>query len=236
MTIGEDAPSSSSPPGPRRTGAEVYERLKQDILTFNFRPGERLVELELCDRYEVSRTPVREALRRLEDDGLVIARDKGGRVVKGLDISDYEDVYAVRRILEVYAVQTLSARADQIDIEALENDWREGYPADTTPLDGSFVVPDERFHLGLAKATQNAYLVESLERVHDRLRTIRSVDFTVRERLIVSAAQHIAITEAIRAGDSDTAVRLMEAHIQQSKDEIRSIMLRILSRAYSGRS
>ena len=236
MTIGEDAPSSSSPPGPRRTGAEVYERLKQDILTFNFRPGERLVELELCDRYEVSRTPVREALRRLEDDGLVIARDKGGRVVKGLDISDYEDVYAVRRILEVYAVQTLSARADQIDIEALENDWREGYPADTTPLDGSFVVPDERFHLGLAKATQNAYLVESLERVHDRLRTIRSVDFTVRERLIVSAAQHIAITEAIRAGDSDTAVRLMEAHIEQSKDEIRSIMLRILSRAYSGRS
>jgi DNA-binding GntR family transcriptional regulator len=236
VTIGEDAPSSSSPPGPRRTGAEVYERLKQDILTFNFRPGERLVELELCDRYEVSRTPVREALRRLEDDGLVIARDKGGRVVKGLDISDYEDVYAVRRILEVYAVQTLSARADQIDIEALENDWREGYPADTTPLDGSFVVPDERFHLGLAKATQNAYLVESLERVHDRLRTIRSVDFTVRERLIVSAAQHIAITEAIRAGDSDTAVRLMEAHIQQSKDEIRSIMLRILSRAYSGRS
>ena len=236
MTIGEDAPSSSSPPGPRRTGAEVYERLKQDILTFNFRPGERLVELELCDRYEVSRTPVREALRRLEDEGLVVARDKGGRVVKGLDISDYEDVYAVRRILEVYAVQTLSARADQIDIEALENDWREGYPTDTTPLDGSFVVPDERFHLGLAKATQNAYLVESLERVHDRLRTIRSVGFTVRERLIVSAAQHIAITEAIRAGDSDTAVRLMEAHIEQSKDEIRSIVLRILSRAYSRRS
>jgi len=58
----------------------------------------------------------------------------------------------------------------------------------------------------------------------------------VRERLIVSAAQHIAITEAIRAGDSDTAVRLMEAHIEQSKDGIRSIMLRILSRAYSGRS
>jgi DNA-binding GntR family transcriptional regulator len=236
VTIGEDAPSSSSPAGPRRTGAEVYERLKQDILTFNFRPGERLVELELCDRYEVSRTPVREALRRLEDEGLVIARDKGGRVVKGLDISDYEDVYAVRRILEVHAVQTLSARADQIDIEALENDWREGYPADTTPLDGSFVVPDERFHLGLARATQNAYLVESLERVHDRLRTIRSVVFTVRERLIVSAAQHIAITEAIRAGDSDTAVRLMEAHIEQSKDGIRSIMLRLLSRAYSGRS
>jgi DNA-binding GntR family transcriptional regulator len=90
-----DGDSSAHAPA-RRAGAEIYERLKQDILTFEFRPGERLVELELCDRYEVSRTPVREALRRLEDDGLVVARDKGGRIVKGLDISDYEDVYAVR--------------------------------------------------------------------------------------------------------------------------------------------
>jgi DNA-binding GntR family transcriptional regulator len=237
VTAGGKAPGPiNHGTGRRAAGAEIYERLKRDILTFNFRPGERLVELELCDRYEVSRTPVREALRRLEDDGLVIARDRGGRVVKGHDISDYEDVYAIRSVLEVYAVRQLSERASQLDIDALENDWRAGYPAETTPLDGSFVVADERFHLGLAKATGNAYLVESLERVHDRLRTIRSVDFTVRERLIVSAQQHIAITEAIRAGDSDQAAALMEAHIAQSKDEIRSIMLRILSRAYSGRS
>jgi len=82
VTIGEDAPSSSSPAGPRRTGAEVYERLKQDILTFNFLPGERLVELELCDRYEVSRTPVREGLRRLEDDGRR-AQCQGSRSTRG---------------------------------------------------------------------------------------------------------------------------------------------------------
>lgn len=221
--------------GRRAAGAEIYERLKQDILTFNFRPGERLVELELCERYEVSRTPVREALRRLEDDGLVVARDKGGRVVKGLDISDYEDVYAVRAVLEVYAIRLLGQRPDDLDIDALETNWREGYDAETAPLDGSFVIADERFHLGLAQATGNAYLVESLERVHDRLRTIRSFDFTVRERLIVSAEQHVAIIEAIRSGETDRAAALMEAHIAQSKDEIRNIMLRILSRAYGGR-
>ena len=221
----------------RRAGAEIYERLKQDILTFDFRPGERLVELELCDRYQVSRTPVREALRRLEDDGLVVARDKGGRIVKGLDVSDYEDVYAVRAVLETYIVSELAERDGELgDIDELQYGWQEGYSAQTAPLDGSYVIPDERFHLSLARATGNAYLLESMERVHDRLHTIRAFDFTVRERLIVSEAQHIAIGEAIRAGDRAQAAVLMAQHINQSKDEIRSIMLRILSQAYSGRA
>jgi len=231
-----DGDASAHAPA-RRTGAEIYERLKQDILTFGFRPGERLVELELCDRYEVSRTPVREALRRLEDDGLVVARDKGGRIVKGLDISDYEDVYAVRAVLETYVVSELAGHSGELDdIDMLQYGWLDGYSAEATPLDGSYVIPDERFHLALARATGNAYLLESMERVHDRLHTIRSFDFTVRERLIDSEAQHIAIGEAIRTGDQAQAATLMARHIQQSKDEIRSIMLRILSRAYSGRA
>jgi DNA-binding GntR family transcriptional regulator len=233
--VSDSHPSAHAPA--RRAGAEIYERLKQDILTFGFRPGERLVELELCERYEVSRTPVREALRRLEDDGLIVARDKGGRIVKGLDISDYEDVYAVRALLETYAVSELAGRAGELtDVEALQYGWQDGYSAETAPLDGSYVVPDERFHLALARATGNAYLLESMERVHDRLHTIRAFDFTVRERLIVSEAQHIAIGQAIRTGDRAQAAALMTQHINQSKNEIRNIMLRILSRAYSGRS
>jgi DNA-binding GntR family transcriptional regulator len=233
--VSDGDPSAHAPA--RRAGAEIYERLKQDILTFGFRPGERLVELELCDRYEVSRTPVREALRRLEDDGLVVARDKGGRIVKGLDISDYEDVYAVRAVLETYVVSDLAERAADLDnIDMLQYGWLDGYSAQETPLDGSYVIPDERFHLALARATGNAYLLESMERVHDRLHTIRSFDFTVRERLIDSEAQHIAIGQAIRVGDRAQAAALMAQHIQQSKDEIRSIMLRILSQAYSGRA
>lgn len=217
----------------RRAGVEIYERLKRDILTFAFRPGERLVELELCERYDVSRTPVREALRRLEDEGHIVSRDKGGRVVKGLDISEYEDAYAVRGLLESFTVQQLAGR-DDLDYDLLEYGWREGYPAESTPLDGSFIIADERFHLELARATGNAYLLESMERLHDRLHTIRSFDFTVRERLIRSEEQHIAIGRAIRAGDGEKASELMQEHIRQSKDEIRGIMLRILSRAYGG--
>jgi DNA-binding GntR family transcriptional regulator len=230
-----DASRPGASPGGRRAGTEIYERLKRDILTFEFQPSERLVESELCDRYEVSRTPVREALRRLEDDGLVVAREKGGRVVRDLDITDYEDVYKVRRVLELYTVAELARHGECIDLDALENDWRDGHSAEIAPLDGSYVVPDERFHLNLARATGNAYLVESMERMHHRLRTIRSVDFTVRERLIASASQHMAIIEAIRANDAALAATRMEDHIRESEDEIRSIVLRILAREYRGR-
>jgi DNA-binding GntR family transcriptional regulator len=216
------------------TGAEIYGQLKRDILTFQFRPGERLVELDLCDRYAVSRTPIREALRRLEDDGLVVPREKGGRVVKGFDVSDYEDVYAIRAVLEDYCVRVLAQRSDGLNYDALQYGWLEGYSAQTAPLDGSFVTPDERFHLGLARATGNAYLVDSMERVHDRLHTIRAFDFTVRERLVSSEQQHVAIGQAIREHDQAAAAELMHQHIAQSQDEIQTIMLRILSRAYGG--
>lgn len=230
--VAESDGSAEQTAAPRRSGQDIYDRLKRDILTFQYRPGERLVELELCDLYKVSRTPVREALRRLEDDGLVVSRARGGRVVRGLDISDYEDAYAVRAALETFAVRDLAARAGELDMDTLEAHWQRGYPPDSTPLDGSYVEADERFHMGLALATGNAYLVELIERIHDRLHTIRSFDFTVRERLINSAAQHRAILAAIRVGDSDLAAKLMESHIAQSKDEIRGILVRILSHAY----
>ena len=229
MTTGDGSRRRGRPPSPTLTSVAIYEQLKRDILRFEFQPGDRLVELTLCERYGVSRTPVREALRRLEHDRLVVALNAGGRIVRGLDITDYEDVYTVRRVLEVHTVAELARRGDRIDLEALRDDWRDGYSPETTPLDGSYVVPDERFHLNLARATGNAYLVESMQRVHDRLRAIRSVDFTVRERLLASAAQHMAIIEAICARDAPLAVTRTEAHIQQSKDEIRTAIVRILS-------
>ncbi|MHB1808406.1 MAG: GntR family transcriptional regulator [Solirubrobacteraceae bacterium] len=218
-----------------RAGTEIYERLKQDIVGLHFLPGERLVELELCDRYDVSRTPVREALRRLEDDGLVVMRPKGGRFVRGHDVTDYEDVYAVRATLEAFAVDELCKRAPEIDLDFLRDAWREGYPAASAPLDGSYVTADERFHLAIAQQTGNSYLASSLERINDRLRGIRSVDFTVRERLLTSEAQHLAIVAAIAQGDAGLAAELARGHIEQSKDEIRGILLRILSKAYADR-
>lgn len=210
----------------------VYERLKSDIAGFALMPGQRLVELELGERYGVSWSPVRDALGRLEIDNFVTRRPRGGRYVQTLDLAAYRDVYGVRVALETFAIREAFVRIDAVDLDELEEAWRECFPSATTPLDGSYVFADERFHLGIAKASGNGYLVSTLHRINDRLREIRSVDFTVRDRFVDSEAQHLAIVRA--HGDADESARLMERHITESMAGINAISLRILDRIYGG--
>ena len=220
------------PDRPNLIGATAYERIKSDILAFEFRPGERLVEADLCGRYEISRTPVREALRRLEDEKLVVRRERGGRFVRDLNVSAYLDVYGVRRALELLAIDLVCERLDDVDLEPIVSGWRRGYPSRKVPLDGSYIVADERFHLAIAEASDNGYLVESLTRVNDQLRVIRSFDFSLRRRVVESEGDHLAIAEKIAARDPGAAKRLMSEHIVHSTEELGAITLRILDRAY----
>jgi DNA-binding GntR family transcriptional regulator len=224
--------ASAEPERPALVGATAYERIKADILAFEFRPAERLVEADLCARYEVSRTPVREALRRLEDEKLVARGERGGRFVRNLDVSAYLDVYGVRRAIELLAIDLVCARLEDADLEPILSGWRDGYPSRKVPLDGSYIVADERFHMAIAEQSGNGYLVESLTRINDRLRVIRSFDFSERRRVVESEADHLAIGEKIAAGDPAAAKRLMSEHIVHSTEELSGITLRILDRAY----
>jgi DNA-binding GntR family transcriptional regulator len=214
----------------RNVAASAYERIKADVLQFEFLPGERLVELDLVDRYGVSRTPIREALRRLAHEGLLTRHERGGHFVRRYDISAYEDVYAVRTVLECWAARLACETRTDEDIVELTTAWREGYVPDEVPLDGSYTAPDERFHLAIARATGNSYLVTSLEAIHDQLHIIRSIDFADRERIIVSEQQHLDVAQAIVDRDADAAADRMEQHIAQSKREIRQRSLQLLER------
>lgn len=217
-------------------GTAVYERIKADILSFGFLPSERLVEADLCERYDVSRTPVREALRRLEDDGLVVRREKGGRFVRSLDVSAYLDVYRVRRALELLAIELVCDRLDEADLEVIEGGWSEGFSSQKVALDGSYIVADERFHVAIAEQSGNEYLLQSLIRINDQIRVIRSFDFSVRKRVVDSEAEHTAIAEQISRGNVEKAQALMSRHIIHSTEELRGITLRILDKAYGTRS
>src|SRR3954451_23356648 len=98
---------------------EIYRQLKQSITSFEFRPGERLVEDDLSTRYGVSRTPVREALRQLEREGLGVASPARGRFVRDIALRDYEDVSQVRLALEELAVIQACERATGDAVEEL---------------------------------------------------------------------------------------------------------------------
>lgn len=209
--------------------SDVYRRLKHSITNFEFRPGRRLVEDELSVRYGVSRTPVREALRQLEQEGLVVAPPGRGRFVREISLRDYEDVSFVRLALEDVAVIQACERASDEAISALQSSW------DASPdhsADGSYVYADERFHSGVADLSDNAFLRDSLARVNDRIRIIRLTDFTNADRIEIVQVEHQAILGAVLERDVEQARRRMRSHIERSGANVRELIARALEHAY----
>ncbi len=210
----------------------TYRALKRDITNFRFKPGERLLEEHLSDRYGVSRTPIREALRRLEQEGLIVSRGNVGKFIPHFDVLAYEDIYRVRIALEELAAVQACSRADNEEVEQLRRTWRAGFERGPVPLDGSFVEADERFHVGVAKLSRNSYLVESLQRINDRLRFIRITDFTVPHRLKATKTQHERVLDAILQRDEAAARTAIGDHIRESERNVRDLITRALSRIY----
>ncbi|HJW75315.1 MAG TPA: GntR family transcriptional regulator [Thermoleophilia bacterium] len=216
ITVVKNTTHGSESPATRTTSSRrIYESLHRRIVTNEFLPGLPISENEIATHYGVSRTPVREALRRLEQDRLV-TRGRGGRGynVRVFDLDEMDEVYEVRIALEELALRTLAARLTPQLEESLWHVWR------TTPETGTpqeALAGDEHFHRALAEAAGNRALLEFLERVNHRIHIIRGIDFTVDERRAVSRAEHQAILSALVDGNTDEASRLLREHILRSK-------------------
>jgi DNA-binding GntR family transcriptional regulator len=209
----------------------VYEAIKTDILNFRIRPGELLAEEALSRQYEVSRTPVRDALRRLEHEGL--SEPKGrSRVVRVFNLASYEGIYRVRIALEDLAVDEAVSSATDEQIDGLAETWAGEEPITRIPLDGTFVESDERFHVGVASLAGNDYLVRMLRRVNDRIRAMRSVDFTTRARITATAKEHTEILGLIKDRDRTGAQLAMGKHIQKSQQKIHARLPQLVAKSY----
>lgn len=210
----------------------VYHKLKHDLTHFVFKPGERLIETSLSSEYGVSRTPVREALRLLEQEGLVTVLTNGNRVAPEFDPTQYEDLFAMRVVLEELAVQEACQRGTDQAINALRISWGEEFDGKAVPLDGSYVTANERFHLGVANLTGNRFLIETLVRISDRTRIITMVDFTEPERIAATRTEHEAILSAIEERSPDKARELVRDHILRSQENIGELVKDALGRIY----
>jgi DNA-binding GntR family transcriptional regulator len=213
----------------------LYEQLKSDITHFLFRPGERLVEESLADRYGVSRTPIRETLRRLEQEGLLVSNGSLGRSVPAVDIARFEDVYRVRAAVERLAAEQACERASDEAIAKLRAAWDEPYRTDPSSPEGSYDRADERFHVGVAALSENTFLIDSLTRINDRIRIIRLVDFNDPGRIEITTREHHAILSAIEDRNAELAGELIHAHVERSMASVRSLIARALERIYLDR-
>ena len=225
-------PSARSANGARGNLAElVYTRLKDEIHDFKLVPGDRFSEVELGTRLGVSRTPVREALFRLRNEGFLDVESKTGWFVRPIDFGRLEQLYDLRVILELASIARLCASSDSPpELEALKALWL--VPAAERLADPRAVgTLDEQFHATLVSAAGNAEIARVHWDVTERIRIIRRLDFTRGDRIEATYTEHAKILRAVIQRKPDQAQLLLRAHIDQSKAEVRKITLHTLHEA-----
>jgi DNA-binding GntR family transcriptional regulator len=209
----------------------VYLRIKQNIFDFQLLPGDRFTENEIATRLHVSRTPVREALYRLEREGYLQVQFRSGWNVRELDFRQFDDLYDLRIALETACVRTLCDNTERPSLSELKSIW---LVAPKLRLrDGEQVCAlDEAFHGTLVAATGNREMARCHQEVTERIRLLRRLDFTEQGRITATYQEHAQILRAIVQRRADRAIELLRNHIETSKAEVRKISLHKL---YSSR-
>jgi DNA-binding GntR family transcriptional regulator len=223
-------------PAHRSRADEVYEQLKRDVATFNLVPGDRFTENEISERLGVSRTPVRQALFRLQQEGYVEVLFRSGWRVLPFDFEQFEQLYDLRMVMETTAAQRLCSDAGRVNSELLDEliaIWL--VPAAARSADMMQVSRwDEEFHCKLVAAAGNAEMARVHRDVTDRIRIIRRLDFTKQARIDATYDEHAKILKAIQRKRGDQAAMLLRAHIETSQAEVRKITLHQVHLARQG--
>jgi DNA-binding GntR family transcriptional regulator len=223
----------------RRSRAdEVYEQLKRDVAEFLLVPGDRFTENEISERLGVSRTPVRQALFRLQQEGYVEVLFRSGWRVLPFDFEQFEQLYDLRMVLETTAVHRLCAEGERASgtnqvLDALVAIWL--VPLAERSSDTAQVSQwDEEFHCALVAAAGNLEMARVHRDVTDRIRIIRRLDFTKQARIDATYDEHAKILQAIQHKRGDQAAMLLRAHIEISQAEVRKITLHQVHMARQG--
>ncbi|MFY0618506.1 GntR family transcriptional regulator [Shimia sp.] len=191
-------------------GNATYDALLKDIRDGNLSPGDRLRETDLAARFGVSRTPVREAIRQLETDGLVTHLPRIGATVRKLDYSEVMELYEMRVVLECTAARMAARVASDVEIAelaAISDDLAKvGKGIEASHL-------NRQFHRALLEAAKNRFLLKSMLGLHKAMLILGRTTLADSERFESAIAEHKAVINALMARDGDAAEAAMRAHI-----------------------
>lgn len=212
---------------PQSLAERIYAQLKDDIFEFRLMPGDRFSEGEVAERVAASRTPVRQALHRLQREGFLEVRFRSGWQVRPLDFAHFDELYELRVVLELEAVRRLCQRPNDEQpaaLQALERTWLVRQEARLQ--DGAAVSRlDEAFHCQLLEAAGNREMARVHREVSEKIRILRRLDFTQAQRIELTYAEHGQILEAILTRRLEEAQQLLKSHIEVSQAEVHSITL-----------
>lgn len=201
----------------------LYHQLLEEVLEGDLRPGEVLVESALGKRFGVSRTPIREALRMLEQDGILERVNRGMRV-RQTSPEEVLEIYGVRAILEAAAARDAATRRTDSDLAILDRILRSMSEAETaTPREMAAI--NRSFHRAVWQASGNHTLADLLERLAVHLRRYPATTYLRVGRWEQALDEHRLLLAAIKEGNSDTAAEVAENHMQAARD-VRLDMIR----------
>ena len=193
----------------------VFASLRDAIWEGRFAPGERIAEEEIAQSLGVSRTPVRDALRRLQERGMLVVGASRSLVVAELSKQQVLELYAMREILEGSAARFAAQHASEAEIGILHSVLDEfGTHADDARM---LISLNRRFHRAVCEAAHNRYLIATLDGMHDALALLHSNTFRLPNRRTESDAEHRRIVRAIARRNADEAEQAARNHVRAAQ-------------------
>ena len=207
-----------------QTNAEqAYQEIKKRIIETDLAPGAVINESELMDELGFGRTPVREALKRLQSDDLVVVKPRRGIFVAELAITDLSQIFEVRVELEALAVRLACQRISQTELKRLEN-LADKYAEADTSVKEEMINLDGKFHAVLREATHNRFLISNLEYYYNLSLRIWYLALPQAAAEEIDVKAHCEIYKAIASGDEELAVNRITKHIRDFHKTIKNYL------------
>jgi DNA-binding GntR family transcriptional regulator len=206
-----------------RLSEKAYHLIKEKIVTLELKPLAVIDEQALMDDLGLGRTPIREALHRLAAEGLVIVAPRRGMFVADISITDLQKIFEVRLLLEGFCARLAALRATEKQIAQMEAAL-EDLGQLSNENKHAIMAIDEHLHELLYEAADNEFLADSLERLHALSQRLWHLVLDQLDDVKAAVAKHGPIVESLKARDEDKAENLIQEHIAEFQQEIRTVL------------
>lgn len=198
----------------------AYLELRSSIIEGKLRPGEVYNEKWLAEQLRISRTPVREALVTLSEQGFVTCLPRRGVRIRRYSIDDIKQIYEFRRAIELAVVEKLCSISKLVDFTSVEAAMAEQQKLSIIDDQDAFLRLDREFHLSMAKLTSNSRFVAALENIRDivQIAGLEALRLSGRSEMVVQ--EHRLIFEAVRSGNTQKARKSMEDHLERTQTAV----------------
>lgn len=210
---------------PKPSAQEIYESLRHMIIRFELMPGSRVTETQLADFFQVSRTPIRAALQRLENEELLEIKAKQGCFIRNIDLLRISHYYDVRVSLETLVLEEICKLHDFDELRELAQLWHPDHASFGVEITDDLKEAEEIFHQQLAKISRNPVLANYIADINDHIRVVRRLGWPDIKSVVDTYNEHHRICELLLHRDLRTAQEEMTNHIRKSQDQASRVTL-----------